>query len=459
MQKASQKTSVKLISLGCAKNLVDSEVMLGGLARNQFEIRKSEENADIGIVNTCGFIDASKEESINTILELAKAKKTGKLKYLVVAGCLSQRYIEKLPKLLPEVDAFLGSGDFQNLPHVLEEKLKGKRQKNFVHAPNETLRYDLPRLHSTPFYTRYLKISEGCSHRCSFCTIPIMRGGTVRSRPIDDIFHEISRGVQEGVKEFNFIAQDLNEYGRDLGQRTSLYALLDKLSRINGEVWMRLLYMYPLQFPDKLIALIKNHPHVCKYVDIPLQHIDDRILKSMNRGSSSHYIYRLLENLRKAMPAMALRTTFIVGYPGETEKEFEKLLSFVKEMRFDRLGAFTYSHEEDTPSFSIKKQIPQKIKEERRDILMKAQQQISLENNRKKIGSSLKVLFEGDEYQADVFDPQNYFGVGRHEGQAPEIDGEIIIDQKGPENPPAPGEFIDVKITGSLDYDLIGECL
>lgn len=443
-----KKISVRLITLGCPKNLVDSEVMGGLLAEKDFFLLPEGSESDVGIVNTCGFIEASKKESIDAILALANEKKEGKLKLLIVAGCLSQRYATELPKLLPEVDAFIGTGDFSHLPSVIREKLNGVKRRNFILDPTQELPTALsPRIAGTPTYSRYIKLSEGCSHACSFCTIPLMRGG-LKSRAENDILEGIRRGVGEGTKEFNLIAQDLNEYGRDLAEHGSLYGLLEKLGEVQGDFWVRLLYMYPLQFPDRLIRLMKDHPHVIPYVDIPLQHIHDRILKSMNRGSSSAYIYRLIEKLKKEIPGMILRTTFIAGYPGETDEEFGSLLKFIREMEFDRLGVFTFSQEEQTPSATLAGQVPEAVKAARRDLLMTTQQGISRQKNGNYIGKTMKVLYEGVE---------GGIATGRFYGQAPEIDGDIIIDTMAAETPPIPGTFTNVKITGTLDYDLVGE--
>lgn len=437
-----QGVSVKFISLGCPKNLVDSEVMAGILAKNRFKLVPQTSPSDVVVVNTCGFIEDAKRESIETIFEVARAKKNGEVRLLVVAGCLSQRYKDELPKLIPEVDAFMGTGDFSHLKEIIEQKLGGDEQRNFIRHPSEQISMDLPRVDSGPAYSRYVKVSEGCSHACSFCTIPLMRGG-LRSRPTGDIVREITESAEKGVKEFNLIAQDLNEYGRDLPTRESLYGLLEKLAPVGGDFWLRLLYMYPLQFPDKLIGLIKDHPHVLPYVDIPLQHIDDAILKSMNRGSSAHYIHRLVDKLRTAMPAMTLRTTFIVGYPGETDEQFEKLLQFVREARFDRVGAFTYSDEDGTPAYKLKEKLPEKIREERKFLLMEEQRKISREKNLEKVGKNLKVLYEGK-------------NLARHAGQAPEIDGVTHLPQPV-DSALKPGDFVNIKITRSDDYDLWGE--
>lgn len=438
--------SARIISLGCPKNLVDSEVILGHLAASGFEVVDSEFDSDIGIVNTCGFIEGSKQESINTILELAQQKKTGKLKWLVVAGCLAQRYPDEMPKLLPEVDAFIGTGDFSRLPEIIRSKMGGAEQKHYIRHPIENVSAQGPRLISTPSYMRYVKVSEGCSHACSFCTIPLMRGG-LRSRTVEDILAEIESGVAAGVKEFNLVAQDLNEYGRDLAKRESLYRLLERLGEISGDFWVRLLYMYPLQFPDKLIGLIKNHPHVVPYVDIPLQHIDDGVLRSMKRGSSARYIHRLLDKLRSEIPGIAIRTTFIVGYPGETQKAFSNLKNFVEKEKFENLGVFTYSDEDGTPAFTLKKKTPQKIKEARRDEIMALQRGISAQNNARWRGSRLRVLYEGVGSDGS--------GRGRFYGQAPEIDGQVIL----PGAKAQTGDWLEVEITQTRDYDLVGQIL
>ncbi len=455
MVQNNQKMSVKFISLGCPKNLVDSEVMAGLLKQSNYTIKESDDVADVGIVNTCGFIEDSKQESINTILELAQQKKAGKLKMLVVTGCLAQRYKEELPDLMPEVDAFLGTNDYSHLSQVISQKLKGSKKRNFIETPQELPTADNPRIYSTPFYSRYIKISEGCSHTCSFCTIPLMRGG-LKSRKSDDIIREMQNNLAGGTKEFNLIAQDLNEYGRDLEERDSLYNLLTLMAELKGDFWLRPLYMYPLQFPDKLIRLMKDHPHLCRYVDIPLQHIDDGLLKSMRRGSSSKYIYRLIENLRKEIPGIILRTTFIVGYPGETDEKFGKLHSFIREMEFDRLGVFTYSDEDSTHAHTLTDKIPKKIALERRDFIMTTQQKISLQKNKKLIGKTVKVLVENYPETVPVEAPVPLAGMGRFYGQAPEIDGQVFIRDTAGDHP-SPGQFVEVKVTDALEYDLIGE--
>ena len=438
--------TVRFVTLGCPKNQVDSEVLMGQLEKDHFLLANPDSPSDVGIVNTCGFIEASKQESINTILELAKEKKKGRLKVLLVAGCLSQRYKEELPDLIPEVDAFVGTADFSRVSEIITQKLDGQEMRDYVRHPSELMTWSSPRLYTTPPYMRYVKISEGCSHTCSFCTIPLMRGNLL-SRKLDDVILEIKNGVENGVKEFNLIAQDLNEYGRDLKERQSLYNLFDEIGKIEGNFWVRPLYMYPLQFPDKLIRLMKNHPHIIPYVDIPLQHIDDRILKSMNRGSSAKYIHRLVDQLKTSIPGIALRTTFIVGYPGETDDEFEKLADFVEKSEFDNVGVFTFSQEESTPSATLPGQLPKKVKEERRARLMALQQKISKKKNQTHVGKTYDVLIEGNEKRKG-----KDFLTGRFYGQAPDIDGKVFITY--PDNETIfMGDFSKVKITKGMEYD------
>ncbi len=307
------KISVNFVSLGCPKNLVDSEVMIGLLDKDDFRIATADESADVCVINTCSFVEDSKRESIDAILEVAEKKKTGATRMIVVAGCLAQRYVNELPELLPEVDLFVGTGDYPKLAGMIRHRMAGEKRVAYVEKPEYVPDHLTPRIQTTPFYTKYVKISEGCSHRCSFCIIPYLRGD-LHSRKPDDVVNEIQDGAKAGIKEFNFVAQDLNEYGRDLSERSSLFKLLTDLKDVEGDFWIRLMYMYPLQFPDKLVSLIADHPHIAKYVDIPLQHISDRMLKKMNRGSSSRYIHRLIENLKTQIPDITLRTTFIVGH-------------------------------------------------------------------------------------------------------------------------------------------------
>lgn len=454
------KTTIRFITLGCPKNLVDSDVMAGALPQGEFTIVAPEKPSDVVVVNTCGFIEEAKEESIQTILQLAEEKKNNQLKLLIVAGCLSQRYARQLPRALPEVDAFVGTSDFARLAWLITKKLQGNRQRNFVGRPAESLLWQPTPTHSTPFYSRYVKISEGCSHECSFCTIPMIRG-SLRSRPSSDILREIELGRDEGVKEFNIIAQDLNEYGQDLNTKESLYHLFSTLADCDGEFWIRPLYMYPLRFSDRLIRAMSCHPKIIPYVDIPFQHIDDGILRSMHRGSSPRYIYRLIEKLRKEIPGIVLRTSLITGYPGEGEKEFKKLHNFIREVQFDRLGVFTFSREEGTAAYSFPNQVDRPIREERRHVLMETQRGISKRKNQSYVGQTQRVLFEGDhpaEYDLSLNDHYPILGVGRYYGQAPEIDGQVIVRAKRGKAPLVRvGEFVDVKIVEGLDYDLVGE--
>lgn len=447
MHKTEEKISVNFVSLGCPKNLVDSEVMLGLLDKDDFAIVSPEAKSRVTVINTCGFVEESKQESIDTILAAAGRKKDG-LDLLVVTGCLSQRYKEELPKLIPEVDIFIGTGEYDRLPGLIRHKLAGKKGKTYVENPRFVPDHLTPRIQTTPFYTKYVKISEGCSHRCSFCIIPFMRGD-LRSREPGSIVSEIATGVENGVKEFNLVGQDLNEYGRDLTERSSLFKLLEALKEVDGDYWLRLMYMYPLQFPDKLVALIVQHPQIAKYVDIPLQHISDGQLKKMNRGSSSRYIYRLIDNLKSKVPGIFLRTTFIVGHPGETDADFQELKKFITETEFDRVGIFKFSQEEGTPSFDMAGQVAEEVKQTRYDELMHLQQGISLKKNRSLIGKTMRAIYEGAAKQSDLL------GSARHEGQAPDIDGEILI--RDGRDHAKKGDFCNIKIVDAFEYDLLGE--
>jgi len=447
MAKAQEKIHVNFVSLGCPKNLVDSEIMLGLLNQNgQFQLANPEDKTNVTVINSCSFVEESKQESIDTILEYARRKEAGDLDLLVVTGCLPQRYAQEIKSLLPEVDLFVGTGEYPQLPGLIQHKLAGKKRKVFVEDPRFVPDHLTPRLQTTPFYTKYVKISEGCSHRCSFCIIPHIRGD-LNSRQIEDIHREIQSSMDAGCKEFNLVAQDLNEYGRDLVERPSLYKLLENLATLRGQAWIRLMYMYPLQFPKKLIQLMAEHPFVVPYVDIPLQHISDHMLKIMNRGSSSRYIYQLLDGLKTAMPDITLRTTFIVGHPGETDDDFSQLKQFVENTQFDRVGVFEYSHEEGTPAFDFKDQVPREIAKERRHELMSVQQKISTARNKRLIGKTLDGLFEG------VAKDQPLLRQARHKGQAPDIDGDILITDGDAQI----GDFCKIKIENATEYDLIGK--
>ncbi len=458
------KITVSFISLGCPKNLVDTENFMTCLTPDCFEFVSPTQPADVCIINTCCFIHDAKKESIDTILEIAAKKKAGLFKKIVVTGCLTERYRDELPDLLPEVDSFVGISEQAGMAKIIKEILDSdlKTSKNGPDArpsastqPERTRKYvriaglrTTQQMGSFWRFSRYIKISEGCSHQCSFCIIPKVRGPLVSQTP-DDIVTEIKSTLKNGVKEFNLIAQDLNEYGRDLHPRGSLTRLLDTMDKVDGEFWLRLLYMYPLQFPDKLIKLIAQSKHILKYVDIPLQHISDHMLRLMNRGSSSKYIYRLIEKLKTEIPDIVIRTTFLVGHPGETQKDFEQLMRFVKDIEFDRVGVFTYSHEENTPASSMKDPVLEKTAQARKDALLKLQQKISLKKNRQWIGKTVRTLIEGPSKESDLL------WQGRFYGQAPDIDGVILINKGS-----APiGSFADVKITDAFEYDLLGEMI
>lgn len=440
------KISVNFVSLGCPKNLVDSEVMIGLLDKDDFQINQPDTPSHVSVINTCSFVEDSKSESIDAILEIAQKKKDGETGMIVVAGCMAQRYVDQLPELLPEVDLFVGTGEYHKLPGMIRHHLASQKGGAYVEKPEYVPDHLTPRIQTTPFYTKYLKISEGCSHRCSFCIIPHIRGD-LNSRTPQDVVAEVKEGVKKGVKEFNMVAQDLNEFGRDLSERSSLFKLLTDLSDVPGDFWLRLMYMYPLQFPDKLVKLIADHPHIANYVDIPLQHISDHMLKKMNRGSTSRYIHRLVDNLKTLVPDIVIRTTFIVGHPGETDEDFEQLEKFICESEFDRVGIFKFSQEEGTAAFDMNAQVEDAVKEERFHRLMSLQKEISTRKNKALIGKTLKVLVEGPSDESDLL------WQGRYHGQAPDIDGVVLINEGS-----APvGEFCQVKITDAFDYDLLGK--
>lgn len=436
---------VGLVSLGCAKNLVDSEIMLGLLDNGNYVITQNYEEADILIVNTCGFIDSAKEESIDTILELGQYKNNGKLKALIASGCLSERYHSELLKEIPELDAVIGTGDFINIVQVVEKILSG--EKVLTHGNINTI-FDenLPRKRSTPHYTSFVKIGDGCNNHCTYCIIPSLRGD-YRSRKIEDIVREVRQQVSEGVKEIIIIAQDITQYGIDIYGQYKLPELLSKLDNIEGVKWIRLLYVYPENINDELISVIKKSNHILHYLDIPLQHTEDKVLKKMARKTKKQNILELVTNLRSEIPDIIIRSSIISGFPGETEEDFNQLLKTLGELKIDRLGVFKYSREEGTPAAEFIDQIADEVKENRQNKIFEIQQQISLTKNQKLIGSTLEVLIE--EISDNVY-------LGRSYMDAPEIDGIIYVNSEKPLNP---GDFCMVKITDSLEYDLIGEIL
>lgn len=435
--------SICFISLGCPKNQVDSEVMIGSLVDEGYVLNNDPSLSDIIVVNTCSFIEDAKTESIDTILEMAEYKKKGSCRLLIVTGCLPQRYKEKLAASLPEVDLFVGVGDIPKLVELINQH-EGKQQV-IVNRPSYLYDHTTPRIVTGRRHAAYMKIAEGCFHPCSFCIIPKLRG-SFRSRSVESLVFEAKTLLGSGVKELNLIAQDSTAYGRDLGKVVDLGFLLRKLANLSGEKWIRIHYAYPHNFPRSVIAAIKELPDVVKYVDVPIQHINERILKSMCRQGDSSEIRNLIRDLREAVPDITLRTSVIVGYPGETEDEFSELLDFIKEIRFDYLGAFVYSKEEGTIAAKMSDDISREVVDERWHKIMSVQKDISLDKNKEKIGRRMRVLVEG------LSDETDYLLVGRHEGQAPDVDGVVYINEGQADS----GNFEDVEITEAYEYDLVG---
>lgn len=452
---------IGLINLGCPKNQVDSEIMLGLLNEAGFELTCNEEEAEIVVVNTCGFIDAAKEESVHTLIQLGELKKSGKCRLLIAAGCLPQRYKDELLKEMPEIDAVVGTGSFADIVTVCREFLNSnpdahKHQQVYISDPSR-FNYEspLPRIRITPTHTAFIKIAEGCDHTCTFCIIPVLRG-VQRSRTIESIAGEAEQLAREGVVEVNLIAQDTTAYGRDLREPHALGRLLKRLVNIQDIRWIRLLYTYPGSFTRELIAVMAGEEKICKYIDMPVQHINDEILHHMHRGHTRKSIYRTIEQLRKNIPDVVLRTSLIVGFPGETEAQFHELVEFVRDIEFDRLGVFPYSNEEGTMAYSMTNQIREKEMNKRREIIMKTQQEISLRKNQKLIGSKQILLVEGSSQDG------RYLLEGRTYAHAPEVDGVVYISKapaNAPEDMPVQGEFVPVEITEALPYDLIGKLL
>ena len=440
------KEKVSLVSLGCPKNLVDAEVMLGYLSRKGFEVTTDERDADIIIVNTCSFIKEAKQESIDTILDLADRKHDARCRLLIVTGCLPQRYQEELARELPEVDIFVGTGDYPRIAEIIAEKGESPEQLRYTGDPNFLYDDELPRLKSSPYYSAYLKIAEGCSNCCSYCVIPALRG-SFRSRPLEKLLDEARGLVAGGVKELNLIAQDITAYGKDLPGEVSLEGLIEQLAGLEGLHWIRLLYAYPDGVRDSLITILKKEEKVCKYLDIPLQHVSDPILKRMNRRTSEAEIRELIAKLRTDIPGITLRTSLIVGFPGETEEDFVKLLHFVEETQFDRLGVFCYSREEGTPAAGMPDQVSERVKRERYRRLMRAQARASFKRNRRLIDTVEQVIVEGYSEETELLLK------GRSSRQAPDIDGLVYITAGDAKV----GDIVSLRITDSSDYDLIGE--
>lgn len=450
-EKSLERTKkIHFVSLGCPKNLVDSEIMAGSLMKDGFEIANDPENADTVIVNTCGFIEASKKESIQKILEMAEMKKSGQLKKVIVAGCLTQRYKDDLVEGFPEADLFVGSGEFQNISKIIKDHDDGVARKTFFNLPTYLQEDNTPRVNSQPSHRAYLKISEGCKKRCSFCAIPMIRGN-LQSRKVENVVNEAKLLVSGGAKELIVISHDFTDYGWDLrrkdpNSKTTQVELLKQLAEISGLHWIRLLYLYPDGITPEMVQFIKNEPKMMKYFDMPLQHINDDVLKNMNRHMTRSEIETVLENIRKEIPEAVIRTQFIVGFPGETEEQFEELLKFISEQKFDRVGCFKYSPEEGTPAGKMENQVDEKTKERRYRAVMSVQQNISREKHRKFIGKTVSVLVEGYSEETELLLQ------GRMTTQAPDIDGVVLINEGFAKT----GDIVEVEITESMEYDLIG---
>jgi len=437
--------TVSLVSLGCPKNLVDAEVMLGHLPVERFSIITDESAADIIIVNTCAFIRDAQEESVETILEVADYKKNGRCKLLIVSGCMPQRYQKELEKELPEVDFFMGTADAPRIVELLDRHLAGGPQQE-IGLPDYLYDHTTPRVTSSPYYSAYVKIAEGCANHCSYCVIPSIRG-TLRSRTIESVVAETKRLVDNGVKEINLIAQDVTAFGAEHGNGPELPALLRELVKIEGLVWLRLLYAYPDGITDELLDLIAAEEKICNYLDLPIQHIDDRILAAMNRRVDESDIRALLQRIRTRIPEMTLRTSLIVGFPGESDAQFRKLLAFVEEGHFERLGAFRYSREDGTPAAQLDNQVPERTKQARVKRLMKAQARVSLKKNLALKGRIEPTLIEGYSEETELLLR------GRSVRQAPDVDGQVYITSGQADV----GDIVNLKITDSSEHDLIGE--
>lgn len=431
--KSSKQNKINVVTLGCSKNLYDSEVLMGQLRANNKEVVHEDEDDDgnIVVINTCGFIGKAKEESVDTILHYVNRKEAGEIDKVFVTGCLSERYKPDLEKEISEVDQYFGTHD---LPHLLKA-LEADYKHELVGE----------RLTTTPKHYAYLKISEGCDRPCSFCAIPLMRGGHV-SKPIEELTTEAARLASDGVRELILIAQDLTYYGLDIYKRRALADLLRELAKVDGIQWIRLHYAYPTGFPLDVLEVMKEEPKVCNYIDIPLQHVNSELLKSMRRGTDSEKTIRLMKRFREEVPGMAVRTTLIVGYPGETREQFEELKDFVRDIRFDRMGCFAYSHEENTHAYNLEDNVPDDEKERRVAELMQVQEQISFEMNQEKVGKTFDCIFDRKEGR--------YF-IGRTEFDSPDVDNNVIVD--GSKHYVQIGHFVKIRITEATDFDLYGE--
>jgi len=444
--------TVFFTSLGCSKNLVDSQVMLGYMGLDGFTIAEEPENAEVIVVNTCSFIEASKKESVETILDMADFKnpENGQCKALVISGCMAQRYAQQLETEIPEADLIIGTGEYNKITMLLRALEDGKlEQKSFVEIPKFIhTEYD-PRLNTSPFYTAWLKISEGCNRNCTFCIIPKLRG-KLRSRSVESLVKEAENLASTGVRELNLISQDLSDYGVDLDENNNLFHLLSGLEKVENIDWIRLFYFYPDELTDEVIEKMATSAKINKYLDMPVQHFADNVLKRMNRKITGERIHNRIEKLRERIPGIVLRTSIIVGFPGETEEDFELLLEGVKKARFNHLGIFRYSDEEGTPAFKLQPKVPQDVIDERFDILFETQREIVRELNSSYVGKVIPVLVEGEHEETELLIQ------GRHEGQAPDIDGKVIINDLNGQNVEI-GDLVQVEITEVLDYDLVGK--
>ncbi len=445
-------TKIGFISLGCPKNLVDSEVMMGQLKQKGYEITADAAEADTVVVNTCGFIESAKQESIEAILEAARLKTGGKATRLIVAGCLVERYRDDLKAAMPEVDAFIGTSQINDILDVCDPDTN-TRSLPVVPLGNQSATYlydeSTPRVLATPSHYAFIKIAEGCDRPCAFCFIPQMRGH-FRSRRFGSIVAEAHQLAEEGVKELVLVAQDSSRYGEDLGKQDALAHLLRELSHTEGIEWVRVMYTYPTHISDSFLDVLAEEPKAVKYLDIPLQHASQNVLKLMKRGGNRASLERLIERVRERVPGIAVRTTFITGFPGEADADFKELLAFVKTVEFDRVGVFTYSDEEGTPAYDLPNKVDPKTAKKRRDRLMREQAKISLRRNRAKIGETFPVLFEGESNESDLL------WQGRLETQAADIDGCVLISDAPEGFIPRPGEIVNVLITEAQEYDLVG---
>lgn len=436
---------IMFVSLGCDKNLVDTEMMLGQLSEKGYTFTDDETEADVVVVNTCCFIGDAKEESINTLLEMEKLKEEGVIKVLIASGCLAQRYKEEIQKEIPGVDAIIGTMAIDKITESVAKALAG-RSENYFKDISTTPVYGKKRIVTTGGHYAYMKIAEGCDKHCTYCIIPKVRGG-YRSIPMESLLKEATELAENGVRELILVAQETTLYGKDLYGKKSLPLLLHKLAEIPGIYWIRILYCYPEEITDELIAAIKAEDKVCKYLDIPIQHASDKVLGRMGRKTSRADLERIIGRLRAEIPEICLRTTLITGFPGETEEDHEENLAFVEEIGFDRLGVFPYSQEEDTPAAEMEDQIAEEIKEERRDDIMELQQEIAFEKAESLVGSVLTVMIEGKVADEDAY-------VGRTYRDAPGVDGYIFVNTTAQL---MTGDFVKVLVTGSNEYDLIGE--